>query len=202
MKRKSSRGSASAALPTSEIRLCRAPAERWQRGSEYEEIYTDADSPVRTQRVYDTVAALEREGRISGEHVRAARTWCRDYERSMRSSYSHPATAGCGTGSTNAGPEMRLLGGIESAKRLAAATRAVGMVGDLYLREIVGNGLSLRALAEKLGRSRATLADDVVATLQRLEECYADLAREADAKRRKDTIAFDRGRDRAAEMAA
>ena len=175
-----------------EPRLDRAPRERWQRGAEFEDVYTDPDSAVRTQRVYDTVAALEREGRIAGEHVRASRTWVRDFERSMRSSYSHPATAGCGTGSTNAGPEMRLLGGIESAARLASATRAVGVGGSVLLREIVHGGQSLRSLAGRLGRGRGGLADELVATLEALERHYAQLARDADAKQQK----RDEGRGR------
>ena len=178
--------------------LDRAPRERWQRGSEFEEVYTDPDSPVRTQRVFDTVAAMEREGRIAGEHVRAARTWVRDFERSMRSSYSHPATAGCGSGTTNQGPEMRLLGGIESAARLASATRAVGLEGSVMLREIVHQGRSLRSLAEMRKQGRGGLADEFVAVLEALERHYAQLARDADDRQRRQ----DEGRDRGREMAA
>ena len=59
----------------------RAPRERWQRGCAKEEIYALPDAPTRTQRVYDAVRHLEKEGRITAGHVTASQRWIADYER-------------------------------------------------------------------------------------------------------------------------
>ena len=156
-----------------------APAARWQRGSEPEEVYVVPGTPMRTQRVHDAVRALERSGRCTGAHVAAAARWTADYERGMRSSVVDPATASIR--GSNVGPEHRLAAGVDAGTRVREARRAVGESGHEMLIAVCHLGCSLRGLAGARGlgsngRALRVVGDELVAVLEALadHQAYAD----------------------------
>ena len=155
----------------------KAPAHRWQRGCESEEVALERGSARRTQRVFDAVKALEKSGRIGGSHVTAADRWVRDFEWSLRSSYVDPVTASIRGGGGNAGPEMRLAAGVDASTRYRESAQAVGLVGDAVLRAVLGDGCSLRGLARARGlpeggRSNQRIADELAGVLETLADDY------------------------------
>ena len=125
-----------------ETLIARAPAHRWQRGCEPQEVALDPDSKRKTQRVHDAVRSLERSGRITGAHVAAAARWTWDYEWNLRSSFVDPVTASIRGGGGKSGPEMRLAAGVDASTRYREAARAVGMIGDAMLRAVCADGWS------------------------------------------------------------
>lgn len=143
------------------INIASAPSERWQRGCEYEISSLSAAlhgvDAERVQRAHDGVAALARSGRIGFPEVAAATRWTADYERSMRSSYCEPATAGIRGSGTNVGPENRYASGVDASTRHRQAREAVGELGDLLLRAVVGDGRSLRSIAASFAARLAVL---------------------------------------------
>ena len=154
-----------------------APSERWQRGSEYDVVaLLDLDAGIdveRVQRAHNGVAALARSGRIGFPEVAAAARWTADYERSMRSSYCEPATAGIRGSGTNVGPENRYASGVDAATRHRQAREAVGVGADLLLRAVVADGRSLRSVATLIARRRAELETRQVAISSQLSEALA-----------------------------
>ena len=155
----------------------KAPAHRWQRGCEPEEVALVPGSPRRTQRIHDAVKALEKSGRIGGVHVTAADRWVRDFEWTMRSSYVDPVTASIRGGGGNSGPELRLAAGVDASTRYREAAQAVGVVGDVVLRAVLGDGCSLRGLARlrglpEGGRSNSRIADELAGVLETLADHY------------------------------
>ena len=156
-----------------------APSARWQRGCEPEEVYTAPDTPMRTQRVYDAVRALERSGRCTGAHVAAASRWTADYERGMRGPRVDLRTASIRSSST--GPEHCLAAGVDAGTRVREARRALGEPGHELMVAVCHLGCSLRSLATARGlgtggRGLRVVGDELVAVLEALadHQAYAE----------------------------
>ncbi len=162
-----------------------APPERWSHGADHDVGDVDAGDVVarRVQRVSGPVDGLLRNGRIHGAEVVAAARWVADYERSMRSSYCDPATASIrGSGGRNSGPELRWLGGITAATRLAQVREALGRDGEALLVQHVHLSRSLRASVQAAtggisGTAVAKAADKLATVFKELAEHYAEADR-------------------------
>ncbi len=167
------------------VDITAAPIERWSHGADYDVAPVDAGDVVarRTQRVSGPFDGLRRSGRILDGEVAAAGRWVADYERSLRSSYVDPATASIrGSGGSNCGPEMRWLGGIVAATRLAQVRTALGRDAEALLVKHVHLSTSLRAsvmsATGSVGGAAITRAADTLAgVLRDLSAHYADCDR-------------------------
>lgn len=128
---------------------------------------------------------LRRSGRILDGEVAAAARWVADYERSMRSSYCDPATASIhGSGGRNSGPELRWLGGIVSATRIAQVRAALGRDPEALLVTHVHLSTSLRASVLAAngsvgGAAITRAADRLAAVLRDLAAHYAECDRKS-----------------------
>ena len=124
-----------------------APRERWSHGQDYDVI--EISGPVaarRVQRATGAIESLRRSNRIGDAEVSAAGRWVGDFERSMRSSYVDPSTAGIrAPGGSNTGPELRWLAGLDAATRCAQVRQALGAHAEARLVCHVHYGRSLRA---------------------------------------------------------
>ena len=159
-----------------------APRERWSHGGDYDVIELDgAVEARRVQRVSGAVDALRRSGRVGDAEVGAAARWVGDFERSLRSSYCDPATAGIRGGGSNSGPELRWAGGIDAATRLQQVRVALGADGVALLVAHVHLELSLRAAAEVTGATggaaRGRAADVLAGVLRELAAHYVECDR-------------------------
>ncbi len=167
------------------IDITAAPPERWSHGADYDVAPVDEGDVVarRVQRVSGPVDGLRRSGRILDGEVVAAARWVADYERALRSSYIDPATASIrGTGGANCGPELRWLGGIVAATRLAQVRTALGRDAEALLVRHVHLSTSLRAsvmaATGSVGGAAITRAAEELATvLLDLSAHYAECDR-------------------------
>lgn len=181
--RKRKRGTAARGRDPRLTDIQHAPRERWQHGGDYDVV--ELDGPVaarRVQRSSGAVDGLRRSGRIGDGEVAAASRWVADYERSLRSSYVDPATAGIRGGGANAGPELRLLGGIDAAIRRQQVREALGADGEALLVTHVHIGMSLKsavmaASGNMGGTAMGRAADRLAGVLRDLSAHYAEVDR-------------------------
>jgi len=151
----------------------RAPAERWQRGAEYDTLPLEHRGR-RVQRVLSGLLQLEKGGRVGQAEMAAGLRWRRDYELGVMGGRSPDARSGAG--------DVRLLlieGSVDAMTRYRQACQDVGMLGDAMLRAYVAEGLSLRQIHVRLppGTDREALGEVLVATLERLALHYAEVDR-------------------------
>ena len=164
--------------------ISHAPRERWSHGGEYDVVSVDGDVAARrVQKVVGAVDGLRRSGRISDVEVSSAARWVADYERSLRSSYCDPATAGI-RGGGNSGPELRWLGGIAAATRCAQVRDALGSRGVHLLVAHVHHAMSVRArvISETGGFGGSAMgraADEVAGVLRDLAAHYGEMDRQS-----------------------
>lgn len=185
MARARTRRGSSKSPDTRLVDITAAPAERWSHGSDYDVGPVDAEDVVarRVQRVSGPVDGLRRSGRILDGEVAAAGRWVSDYERSLRSSYVDPATASIrGSGGQNSGPELRWLGGIVSATRIAQVRAALGRDAEALLVTHVHLSTSLRASVTAAtgsvgGAAITKAADRLAGVLRELSAHYAEADR-------------------------
>ena len=155
-----------------------APRERWQRGAEAE--IEETEGGVRVQRASTGLAQLRRSGVIGDAEVAAAIRWRRDYELGVHGARD-PAASGSGSG----GVTMWMAARVDISTRYRQACQAVGMLGDMLLRQYVAEGLSLREMARQIVaarrgaegpsevRTRLRLSEQLADTLRTLAEHYA-----------------------------
>lgn len=133
-----------------ELGETRAPAERWQRGSEPELVTID-DEPTsgrdlrpRVQRVLTGLRQLERTGRIDGADIASAVRWRQDYELAVHAAKDPEARGSSGGGGVGAW----LAAIVDVVTRHREASEAVGNRGDELLRLYVAEGVSLRQISD------------------------------------------------------
>lgn len=149
----------------------RAPAERWQRGAEFDTVPLEHRGH-RVQRVLSGLLQLEKAGRIGPAEVSAAIRWRRDYELSVHGARD-PEARGSGSG----GVDMWMAARVDTATRYRQAAQPLGMLGDSMLRNYVAEGLSLRQIHVRMppGTPRERLSKMLADTLERLATHYADV---------------------------
>jgi hypothetical protein len=132
----------------------RAPAQRWQHGSEPEEraAVGDDETLIRAEIVGNTASVLRAKGLVSDAEVAAASRWLRDYERAHKSRYVHPATAGIRGGGGSTGPDDVIIFGLDASSRVLAVRTALGAEAAGLLVDVAYYRLGISELQRRANR--------------------------------------------------
>jgi hypothetical protein len=144
-----------------------APAERWQRGVEFELVEPEPDAGHKVQRIASGLHQLEKRGRIQPCHTVAALRYRRDFELGIEGARD-PERTGSGARSHDGA----MIARVDAVSRYRCAADAVGPDADALLRLYVVYGLSLRAISADSRFDRRGLADGLAESLEGLAEHY------------------------------
>ena len=119
------------------------------------------------QKERGTLGALVASGRIGSAELLAANRWYEAFAMAEHGAFDNEKAGG--NSRTKLYAQERLLAATTSYRE---ARRAIGKAGDGRLRAVLGDGLSMAALAERMKQDRKMVAGMVVADLVRLVEHY------------------------------
>lgn len=124
--------------------------------------------PEKRLRSSGALYALRRAGTITDAHVAAAEHWARDYETGVLGARDPEA------GRKGGVPDLHTI----MLSRAAAVTRceyvrkALGQVGETFLRQMMVGGMSVQAIAEAKGTHKLRVSGAIDLLLEQLVEAY------------------------------
>ncbi|MFT9425495.1 MAG: hypothetical protein ABF570_10220 [Acetobacter syzygii] len=124
--------------------------------------------PEKRLRSSGALYALRRAGTITDAHVAAAEHWARDYETGVLGARDPEA------GSKGGVPDLHTI----MLSRAAAVTRceyvrkALGKVGETFLRQMMVDGMSVQAIAGAKGTHKLRVSGAIDLLLEQLVEVY------------------------------
>jgi hypothetical protein len=127
--------------------------------------------PEKRLRSSGALYALRRAGTITDAHVAAAEHWARDYETGVLGARDPEA------GRKGGVPDLHTI----MLSRAAAVTRceyvrkALGQVGETFLRQMMVDGMSVQAIADLKGCNKLKVSGAIDMLLEQLCELYQNM---------------------------
>lgn len=117
--------------------------------------------------------ALRRAGTITDAHVAAAESWARDYETGILG--ARDPEAGRKGGAPD--PHVVMLSRAAAVTRCDYVRKALGQVGETFLRQMMVDGMSVQAIAEAQKTHKLRVSGAVTLLMEQLVEAYQIMLR-------------------------
>jgi hypothetical protein len=157
----------------------KAPSERFKNhGVDSVIVIGDKNAIYKSvQRVNSGIDQLLSSGRIDIAEAHSATRWCNDYEYGVHGAKWSEARVGGSSDviSRAKSQEYSMISRFEAKEAYDEASAVIGRYGDSLLCLFVHHGLSLRAVADKLGQPKQDTAGAVITVLKRLTEHYHEI---------------------------
>lgn len=147
-----------------------ATPERLAKG-DLTEVYVqeDRNQPVEKRlRSSGALYALRRAGTITDAHVTAAEHWARDYETGILGARDPEAGRKGGVPD----PHTIMLARAAAVTRCEYVRKALGQVGETFLRQMMVDGMSVQAIAEAQNTHKLRVSGAIDLLLEQLVEAY------------------------------
>ena len=137
--------------------------------------------PALGHRERGTLGALLASGKIGGAELLAANRWYEAFALAEHGAFDVDK-AGAG-GTVKLYPQERQVAAVTSYRM---AKEALGQAGDRRMRAILGDGLTMAALARRMSQNPHVMSGRVIADLIRLVEHYTGLEGRRSQRKRSD----------------